>query len=108
MVRLIPVHIVGLQSVFASSSSEYDSLGVAACSLTLLRTVVLPQVIALGASEPSMFSTGLGLLRPEGGFGGDEEDVIENGRDKLTEKLEVNIEFARRKPRGLSGDVDKL
>ena len=103
----MPVHVVGLQSSLARSPSEYDDRGVSACSFTLPRTVVLPQVIALGASELSIFSTGLGLFRLEGGLGG-EEDANEKGREKLAAKLEARPELARRKLLGLSGEVDKL
>ena len=55
-----------------------------------------------------MFSTGLGLLRLGGGFGGEDDEVMENGRLKLAAKLEARPELARRKLRGLSGDVDRL
>ncbi len=103
--RLIPVQIVGFQSAFVLSSSEYDDRSVTVCSLTLPRTVVFPHVIALGARELMRFSTGLGRLRL-GGFGGDEE-VIENGLEKLA-KLDAMPEFERRKLRRLSGDVDRL
>jgi hypothetical protein len=98
---------VGFPSSLVLSSSEYEDLGVATCSFTLPSTVVLPHVIALGANELSIFSTGLGLFRLGGGFGGDDE-FIENGREKLAAKLEASPELARRKLRGFSGDVDKL
>ena len=79
------------------------------CSLTLPNTVVLPHVIALEvASELSMFSTGLGFLRLGGGFGGDDEAVMEKGRGKLRAKLDASPELALRKDRGFSGEVDKL
>ena len=55
-----------------------------------------------------MFSTGLGRLRLGGGFGGDDEAVIENGLEKLAAKVDASPEFARRKVRGFSGDVDRL
>jgi hypothetical protein len=64
--------------------------------------------MALGFSELSMFSTGLGRLRFGGGLGGEEEDAIVNGREKLAAKLEARPELARRTVRGFSGDVDKL
>jgi hypothetical protein len=64
--------------------------------------------MALGFSELSIFSTGLGRFRFGGGFGGEEEEVIVNGREKLAAKLEANPELARRTVRGCSGDVDKL
>lgn len=103
---LIPVQTIGFSSLVLSSS-EYEDLGAAACSFTLPRTVVLPHVIALGVSELNIFSTGLGRFRLGGGFGGDEE-VIENGRDKLAAKVEAIPELARRKPRRFSGDVDRF
>jgi len=55
-----------------------------------------------------MFSTGLGRFLFGGGFGGDEEEATVKGREKLAAKLEAKLEFARRKLRGFSGDVDKL
>jgi hypothetical protein len=64
--------------------------------------------MALGFSELSMFSTGLGRFRFGGGFGGDsEEEVMLNGREKAA-KLEAKPELARRTVREFSGDVDKL
>jgi hypothetical protein len=64
--------------------------------------------MALGFSELSMFSTGLGRFRVGGGLGGEDEEVMVNGREKLAAKLEAKPEFARRTVRGFSGDVDKL
>ena len=55
-----------------------------------------------------MLSTGLGRFRLGGGFGGDDETVVENGREKLAAKVEASPELVRRKWRGFSGDVDKL
>ena len=101
------MQIVGLPSSWVLSSSEYEDLGVATCSFTLPRTVVLPHVMVLGANEFSIFSTGLGRFRFGGGFGGDDE-AVENGREKLAAKLEASPELARRKLRGFSGDVDRL
>ena len=89
------------------SSSEYEDLGVAVCSFTLPRTVVLPHVIALGAKELNMFSTGLGRFRLGGGIGG-EEEASEKGRERLAAKLDAMPEFGRRKLRGFSGDVERL
>lgn len=71
-------------------------------------TVVPPHVMALGFNELSMFSTGLGRFRFDGGLGGEEEEVMVKGRPKLAAKLEANPELARRTVRGFSGDVDKL
>ena len=107
----MPLQIVGFTSSLMLSSSEYEDLLGTSFSFTLPRTVVLPQVIALGASGPSelsMFSTGLGRFLFGGGFGGDEEEATVKGREKLAAKLEAKLEFARRKLRGFSGDVDKL
>jgi hypothetical protein len=104
----MPSHFVGCKSSPALSSSEYEDLSGATCSLTLPKTVVPPHVMALGFSELSMFSTGLGRLRFGGGLGGEEEDAIVNGREKLAAKLEARPELARRTVRGFSGDVDKL
>lgn len=55
-----------------------------------------------------MLSTGLGRFRVGGGFGGDDEAVIENGREKLAAKVDAIPELARRKLRGFSGDVERL
>lgn len=83
-------------------------MAVEVCSFTLPRTVVFPHVIALGASELSMFSTGLGLLRWGGGFGGEDDAVIEKGRERLAAKLDASPDCVRRKALGLSGDVERL
>ena len=55
-----------------------------------------------------MLSTGLGRFRLSGGLGGDDEAVLENGREKLAAKVDASPELVRRKLRGFSGDVDKL
>lgn len=71
--------------------------------------MVFPQVMAEDVdNELSICSTGLGRLRLGGGaLGGDDETPV-NGREKLAAKLDARAEFARRKSRGLSGDVDRL
>lgn len=101
------MHTLGIPSSFELSISEYGDLGVATCSFTLPRTVVLPHVIVLGANELSIFSTGLGRFRLGGGLGG-EDEFVENGREKLAAKLDASPEFARRKLRGFSGEVERL
>jgi hypothetical protein len=63
--------------------------------------------MALGARELSMFSTGLGRFRLDTALGG-EEDAIAKGREKLAAKLDASPEFARRKLRALSGEVERL
>jgi hypothetical protein len=108
MVMLMPSHFVGCKSSPVLSSSEYEDLSGVNCSLTLPSTVVPPHVMALGFSELSIFSTGLGRFRFDGGLGGDsEEEAMVNGRENAA-KLEAKPELARRTVRGFSGDVDKL
>ncbi len=104
----MPVQTDGFQSSLVLSSSEYEDLSVLVCSLTLPSTVVFPHVIVLGASEFNIFSTGLGRFRLGGGFGGEDEAVMANGLEKLAAKLWAMPELARRKLRGLSGDVERL
>lgn len=67
--------------------------------------VVPPQVTLAGARPPSVALDASGLGRFL--FGG-EEDML-NGREKLAAKLDASpLEFARRKRRLVSGDVDRL
>jgi hypothetical protein len=55
-----------------------------------------------------MLSTGLGRFRVVGGFGGDDEAVIENGREKLAANVDASPELVRRILRGFPGDVERL